>query len=162
MDLARVLPPLTACAILLVGLVSGPLVGAVDLSPEEDEWVPGDGDADVTVLSVPDGGRLDPTRYSTDGYRVVVSPATVRVSNLTGHPMVVYKVRIPELGYVGGSTHVFDAHHAGRQELTLGEPTLRRASLPNDTYRAELLVLEREHERETLLYRQNVTLRVRR
>jgi hypothetical protein len=86
----------------------------------------------------------------------------VGVSDLSGNPLVVYKIRIPALSYVAGTTHILDERFTGRQTLTLDEAVLNRTSLGHETYRAELLIIKRVNERDTVLHRGNVTLRVRR
>lgn len=160
MGLTGHLPPLTAAVILLASLLSGPLVGAVDLSPEESTVALGDGRADVEVVAAPDEGRLDPARYATTGYVLSVPPATVDVSDIAGRPLVVYKLRIPDLSYASVTTHLLDERSTGRRSLPLEKSVLNRTSLPRETYRGELLVVKRVHERDTVLYRGNVTLRV--
>lgn len=162
MDTVRWLPPLTVGVILLVSLLSGPLVGAIDLRSEVPGDVPGDGSVDVAVLSVPDEGRLEPKRYLTGGHVVSLPPATVEVSNLSGNPMLVYKLQIPEMWYVAVTTYVLDGESTGRRTLTLDEPILNRTSLPRDSYQGELRVIRRIDERDTVLYRGNVTLWVER
>lgn len=162
MVLSRHLPHLTVGVILLGSLLSGPMVGAVDLSSEDARTIAGNGSVHVEVTSVPEDGRLAPARYATTGYVLSLPPATVDVSNLSGNPMVVYKLRIPELGYVAGTTHVLNERFTGRQTLTFDEAVLNRSALRYDTYRGELLILKRVHERDTVLYRGNVTLRVER
>jgi hypothetical protein len=160
MDVQRSLPALAAGVILVVSVLSGPLFGAVDLSPTESRAAPGDGSATVEVVSVPDGGRLAPTGYTDAGYLLSLPAATVEVSNLSGNPMVVYKLRIREVGYVASTTHFLGGEHEGQQALTLEGAVLNRTSLPRESYRGELLVVKRTHEHETVLHRGNVTLRV--
>jgi hypothetical protein len=162
MDLLRKLPALTATAILIVGLLFGPIVGLGQLSQTEPNVFPGDGSADITIVSVPVEGSLDRARYASSGYGLSIPPATVDVSNLSGNPMVVYKFRFPEMDYVTGTNHVLDERFTGRQTLALGEPVLNRTSFGRDTYQGELVVIKRVHECDTVLYRRNVTLRVNR
>lgn len=162
MDTIRKLPALAATAILVVSLLSGPSVGLGQLSRTGLDGLPGEGSASVEVVSVPVEGSLDRARYASRGYVLSIPPATVDVSNLSGHPMVVYKFRFPEMNYVTGTNHVLDERFTGRQTLTLGEPVLNRTSFERDAYRGELMVIKRVHERDTVLYRGNVTLQVNR
>ena len=160
MDYNRFLPVFTIVIILLLSLLFGPLVGAVDLSPSKPISVPGHGSVDVDVVSVPVEGRLDPAGYSENKYVLSLGAATVEISNLSGNPMVIYKLRVREVGYVASTTHFFGGEPEGQQTLTLEGAVLKRTSLPRETYRGELLVIKRVHERDTVLYRGNVTLRV--
>jgi hypothetical protein len=160
MDVMRSISALTVGGILVASLLAGPLVGAVDLSPAEERAIPGDGDAKVEIISVPSEGRLVPRGYADSGYLLSVLPATVEVSNLSGRPMLVYELRIRSVGYVASTTHFLDESFSGRQTLTLESAVLNRTSLPRETYRGELLVIKRAHERDTVIYRGNVTLQV--
>jgi len=76
--------------------------------------------------------------------------------------MLVYKLQIPEMWYVAVTTYVLDKESPGRHTLTLDEPVLNRTSFSNDSYRGELRVIRRVDERDTVLYRSNVTLWVER
>ena len=160
MPIQRSLSALTVGAILVSSLLSGPLVDVIDLSPSEPRAAPGEGSADIGVVSVPDGGVLAPTGYTDTGYVLSLPPATVRASNLSGNPMVIYKLRVREVGYVASTTHFFGGEPEGHQTLTLEGAVLNRTSLPRETYRGELLVIKRVHERDTVLYRGNLTLQV--
>lgn len=166
MDPLRLLPGLTVSLVLLVSLISGPLVGAVDFSRDRETgldpgFVPGEGHASVDVVSVPDRGRLVPARFAANGYWVRVPNATVDVSNLTGYPMVVYKVRIPALTYVAGTTHVFYEEYTGVQTLSMDRLTVNSTGLPRGHhYDAELLIIKREYERDEILYHGNISLAV--
>lgn len=166
MDLLRLLPGLTVSVILLVSLVSGPLVGAVDFSRDrgaahDPDFVPGNGHATVNIVSVPEQGQLIPTRFAANGYWVRVPNATIDVSNLTGHPMLIYKLRVPSLGYVGGTTHVFGEDYTGTQLLTMDRLTVDSTDLPRGHhYEAELLVIKREYEQDEILYQEDITLEV--
>lgn len=160
MDVTRSISALTIGGILVASLFAGPLVGAVDLSPTGTQTVLGDGEADVRIVSVPSEGRLTPSGYADTGYLLSVPPATVDVSNLSGRPMLVYKLRVRGVGYVASTTHFLDESFTGRQTLTLENAVLNRTSLPRETYRGELLVVKRVHEEDTVVHQGNVTLQV--
>lgn len=159
-------PVLATLLILLGAIVSGPLVGAVDISePPADQGtapVPGDGTATVSVISTPESATIESTRFAAEGYLIDVPNATIDVTNLTGHPMVVYKLRIPELTYVGGTTTVLNRNFTGRQELTMRQLSIDGEEEMQDEYRGELLIVKREHEQDTTLYQGNVTISVKR
>lgn len=160
MDATRLLPALTVASILLVTLLSGPLFGAVDLTAAESRGVLGEGSADVQTVSVPHDGRLIPTGYADRKYLLSLPSATVDISNLSGNPMLVYEIRIRELGYITSTTHFLDERFTGRQPLTLEEAVLNRTSLDREVYDGELLIIKRTNEDETTVYRGKVTLRV--
>jgi hypothetical protein len=149
--------------VLAVSLLSGPLVAGVDLSPTPDEGPPPQtGDATVAVVSTPDTARLDRGSFGADApYTLVVPDATVRLSNVTGGPLLVYKLRIRALGYTRGTTHFLDPSSAGTRAVGLDRTTLEE-DLAQDRYEGELLLLLRGDGPERTLYRGNVTVRVER
>jgi hypothetical protein len=160
MDVVRSLPLSIVGSILIMSLVSGPLVGVGGPPSASYGGFPGDGDADIEVISVPEEGALTPVPYASSGYVLSLPSATVDVSNLSGRPMVVYKLRISELWYVAGTTHVLDEDFTGRQKLTLDEPVLNSTTIEREAYHAELRIIKRAHEVDTVLYRGNLTLQV--
>ena len=161
MDFTRTLPAITVIGVLVTSLLTGPIVSPTDPSSAESEPIPGEGSADVEIISIPEAGTLDPVEHASSGYKLFLPSATVNVSNLSGRPMLVYKLRVPELGFISGTTYVLNSKFTGRQTLEFEEPVLDRASLERATYHGEVLVIKRVHERDTVLYRGNVTLRAK-
>jgi len=160
MGVVHLFTRLTIVSILFVSLLSGPLVDVVDLSPKETTTTIGEGSAHIEFKSAPTGGQLTKTVYASTGYLLSIPPATLDVSNVSGRPMIVYKLRITELWYVAGTTHVLDEKTSGRYRLKFQDSVVNRTSLPDESYQAELLVIKRAHERDTVIHRDNVTLQV--
>lgn len=153
----------TVAVIVLVTLVSGPLVGAVDFTDEPDEttFAPGSGEIDATVLSVPERALLEQGSYGSGAYYLRVPAATVDAERITGQPMLVYKIRIPELGYTRGTTHFLNSSNAGELTVTLSEGTIAPEQVDREQYDGELLLLTRSDAGERTLSRTNVTVEVR-
>lgn len=162
MDPERLAVVGVVATVLVVSLLSGPLVAGVDLSPTptDDGAPPQTGNATVEVLSTPDSVRLEKGSFGSDApYTLVVPDATVRISNVTGGPLLVYKLRIPDLGYSRGTTHFLDASSAGTRSVGLEQTTVDE-NLSKDQYRGELLLLLRGDGPERTLHRDNVTVEV--
>lgn len=161
MDAPRAVVYATVALILGVTLASGPLVGAVDFTTEREEsFAPGTGHADVTVTSVPDRASLEKGQFGSGAYYLRVPDATVRIAAIEGQPMLVYKVRIPDLGFTRGTTHFLDGTVDGEMALSMEETTLDPDEIDREAYAAELVVLVRGGEAEDVLYRGNVTVSV--
>jgi hypothetical protein len=158
MNSIRLLLSLVACSVLVTSLLLGPLVGAVDLRSEVSDQIPGDGSADIDILSLPEEGQLKPKPYLTGGYVVSLPSGVVKVSKRSGYPLLVYKLRIPSVWYVAVTTYVLDESSTGRQTMTLDEPVLNRTSLSRDSYGGQLLVIGRSNGHDTIVSRRNVTL----
>jgi hypothetical protein len=160
----RVSVGLVVAAILVASLLSGPLVAGVDLSTtaDDDGPAPETGNATVDLVDVPGTATLEKGSFGADApYALTVPDATVRLSNVTGGPLLVYKLRIPELGYTRGTTLFLDGSMAGQRSVTLERTTVEK-DLQRDRYRGELLLLFRGDGPERTLYRGNVTVEVRR
>lgn len=161
MDTERLAVAGVVATVLLVSLLSGPLVAGIDLSPPPDELQSAQtGNATVDVVSAPENARLERGAFGAEApYTLTVPDATVIISNVTGRPLLVYKVRIPELGYQRGTTHFLDASAEGRRSLNLESATLEE-ELSQDSYRGELFVILRGDGPERTIYRGNVTVEV--
>lgn len=162
MDLDRLVVGTVVLTIITVSLLSGPLVAGVDLTPtsESDGPAPQTGNATVDIVSVPETTRLEKGAFKSDApYTLIVPDATVRLSEVTGGPFLVYKIRIPELGYTRGTTHFLDSSMSGQRSLELDQTTLDK-EFSQEAYRGEILLLLRGDGPERTLYRGNVTVEV--
>lgn len=166
MDIARVAVWLTVGIIVSVTIISGPLVGAVDFTPntsnDDGTFAPGTGKVDVEVHSLPTEAKLEKGSYGAGAYYLRVPDATVNIKRVEGQPMLVYKLRIPEMGFSRGTTHFLDAGTAGTRNIALEEGTLAPDKVTKDSYAGELLILVRAGDGERIVTRQNVTVDVRR
>lgn len=161
-DLARASVWTAVGLILAVTLVSGPLVGAVDLTHErENEAAPGSGSANATVVSVPDRVVLDKGAYGSGSYYLQVPDAVVNLTHVSSQPLLVYKLYIRELGYSHGTTHFLSPRNEGRMSVSLSRDALAPEEIQQDRYRGELLLLVRDDSGDQTLAAKNVTVLVR-
>lgn len=161
MDAARAAVYATVGVILGTVVVSGPLVGAVDLTTERSgTFAPGTGSADVTVVAVPERARLEKGEFGAGAYYLRVPDATVRIDAIEGQPMLVYKIRIPDLAVTRGTTHFLDATNAGELALSLEATTFQPDEIDRASYRAELVVLVRGGDTERVLVERTITVTV--
>jgi hypothetical protein len=162
MDLSRTLVAGTVTVIIGVALLSGPLVGAVDLTQarSDDTGELGQGSAEATVVSLPDDPRLVKGQYGSETYYLQVAPATVDVSNVEGRPMLVYKLRIPELGYVRGTTTFLDGETTGPQQFSIAEDAVPPEQITSDEYDGELVVIVRSGNEGRVIERKPITVTV--
>jgi hypothetical protein len=156
----------TVVAVIIAGaLLSGPMVAGVDLSPEAEAGAetgpaPGTGTATVEVVTAPEVATLRKGSFGADApYTLRVPDATIRLSNVTGGPLLVYKLRIRGLGYSRGTTHFLDEAAAGQRSVSLKKTTLDTTPT-QEQYQAELLLLLRGDGPERTLYRGTVTVEV--
>lgn len=162
MDSIRASVAVVTVAVITISVISGPLVGGLDLTPES--WTgsnPGSGNVSVSVKSTPESATL--RRISgRDTYRLEVPSATVNVGSVSGRPLIVYKLRLREIGYTRSTILFLNSSRVGQQNIKI-EPGTTRISPPvEDTYTGELLILIRSDAGERELYEGNVTVEVTR
>lgn len=161
MDTARATVCTTVILILLTTLISGPLVGTVDFTTEHERtFAPGTGQADITVMAVPERARLEQGRYGSGAYYLRIPDATVQIDAIEGQPMLVYKIRLPELGITHATTHFLDETIDGEMALSIRETTFDPDEINQEIYPGELIILVRTDNSDVVLYRGNVTVDV--
>lgn len=154
MDVSKVAVYGTVAVIVATTLVSGPLVDAVDFTQERDEtFDPNTGGATVTVLSTPDRARLDRGSFGAGAYYLQVPDATVRIADVSGQPILAYKIRIPELGYTRSTAHFIDEDNEGRMAVSIESDALPPDEIDRESYSGELLVVLRAGGSDEVLSR---------
>lgn len=147
--------------IAVTTVVSGPLVGAVDLTHERSAAF-GTGTATVSVVEMPETITIEPGRFGEDSYYVRVAPATVVIENVTGRPFLVYKLSVDPLRYSRSTLHALDSETAGKFEATIEEDALNPETVPSPgSYDGTLTLILRSGHNETVVERRNVTVEVR-
>lgn len=163
MDWLRATVAATVGLIVAVTLVSGPLVGAVDLTPEAgDDAGPASNEpasATVQVLEEPAGPVvLDQGEFGNDVYKLVVPPITVRVTDVRGAPTVTYKVRIFGLGYTRVTSYVLEpGTSAERRILEVTKTTFPPSRITEAEYPARLFVTVHDSAGTRIVYQTNTT-----
>lgn len=148
--------------VLVTAIISGPLVAGVDLSPGSGEIAPGSGTADIRVESAPSTAVIDRTSGDTDeSYELMVPDATVSVSNVTGTPLLVYKIQIRELGHTRGTTYFLNSSGTGRRSLSLDRSYFSRAEISKSEYSGTATIILRSDTGEQQLYHGNISVKVR-
>ena len=151
----------TVALVLLVVLVTGPLVGAVDLTRERDPTAGlGQGNATVTVESMPERATLAQGDYGADSYYLRVPAAAVRLSNVSERPLLAYAIDVPNLSYSRTTSHFVSDQSEGRFEVTLQEDTIVASKVQQSSYAAQLRLILRGDAERTIATR-NVTVEVR-
>jgi len=149
-------------SMLFVLLVSGPVVGLVDLTPEQrspDSL--GGGTANVSMVSDPAADlRLDRGRFGTGVYYLRVPPAVVDITAIDGRPQLTYKVSVPGLDYTDSTSQVLDDTATGRTTVHLSDRAFEPGALGTQSYRVEVIVRVQSFEMDDVVYRRNATVTV--
>lgn len=149
--------------ITLVTLLSGPLVGAVDLTSEPDTGITddlGNGSADVSVLSFPETASISEGRFGSEQLYLRVPDATYRLSNVSGQPSIEYTLLLEENYYSTSTTSFVTAAEEGRRTASLDRVTFQRSELQRDRYNATLSLVLRANGNETVIREERFVVEV--
>lgn len=162
MDEMRAAVYTVAGFILLVTLVSGPLVGLVDLTHEPPgcDAPLGSGSATITVESLPDRATISKGQFGADTYYLDVPDGAVTVSNVSGQPLLAYDLSIRELGLSVGPTLFLCSGQSPSQSLTIQRLTLDEAEIQADSYDATLTLVLRGDGAEVVVREKPITVEV--
>ena len=145
--------------VVVTTLVSGPLVGAVDLTTEP-EMDFGTGSMTVDSVTLPDRATLSVGRFGAGEYTLRVPDASVEISAVDGRPLLVYRLSIRERGYTRSTVHFVSQKNVGTYPLSLSDDSFDRASVANDSYQGRLEVIARANERSRVITAQQITVEV--
>ena len=140
--------------IVTVTLLSGPLVGAIDLTSEEDRGLTddlGNGSADVEVLSFPESATISEGRYGSEQYYLRVPTATYRLSNVTGQPAVEYSILLRENYYSTSTSTFVTSESEGERTASLERVVFDESELERGAYNATLSLVLRANGDETMI-----------
>ncbi|MFB6166577.1 MAG: hypothetical protein ABEJ31_15570 [Haloarculaceae archaeon] len=163
MEYASVVPALAALVIVSGTLLSGPAVGPFDFTHEE-QALDGLGTGSLTVesASLPATAAIARGAYGDGGYYLKVPPATLRITETVGRPVVGYGIEIPNRTYSRESLYFPEPGTEGTKRLTLSRDTFDPDTVSKDHYKAQLRVIVRVNHTSRVLAARNVTVEVRR
>jgi hypothetical protein len=145
--------------VLFVLVLSSPVLGAVDLTPESRDRL-GDGTANATLVSDPDDGLyVDRGRFGTDVFYLRIPDAAVDVESVTGRPRLVYQVSVPGLDFERSATTRLDGD--GRVRVPMDARAFTHAQVANESYRATVTVRVQSFETDRVVAERTVTVPVR-
>ncbi|MFB6074294.1 MAG: hypothetical protein ABEJ89_04715 [Haloarculaceae archaeon] len=146
--------------VVATAVVSGPLVGPIDLTTARDVPDYGNGSVAVTNVDLPGGARLSPGRYGAGELYVRVPAARLSYSEIRGHPLITYSVAIPGLNYSRTTTTFLSPDGAGTATLELDPASLDSGRVRADQYAATLTLTLRERGGDRVLAERTVTVEV--
>jgi len=158
MDRSRLAVWGTVLVICSVPVLSGPVVGLVDLTKAPLDGI-GDGSATVDAVEAPDTARFD-RALSSDSYVLKVPDARIHVAAIEGRPLVSYKISIPAMSYSRATTHFLSDDDAGWVEISLASETFAPDRVSQSAYEAQLSLVLRVNDTKQTLHDGPVTLEV--
>lgn len=163
MKSARGASGVTVGVILLTILVSGPLVGAVDLTRSSSaDGAPGDGTVTVENVAVAEAEtRMYSGRFGAETIYLNVPDARVDVDGVQGRPIVTYTASVPNLSTTSGQTY-FLQESSDEITLQIDRPAFDPDQVTRDAYEVELEIVVRDSAGEHVVYQETVTAEVER
>jgi len=158
MDRSELFVAAVVAIVVAVPVISGPVVGVVDLTTESMAGV-GQGSATVDGVETPETGRFD-RALSADHYVMEVPDARIHVAAIEGQPLVAYKISVPELGYSRGTTHFLSDDDTGWVTLSVRSETFAPERIERGSYEAELSLVLRVNGTEEVLHEGPITMEV--
>jgi len=161
MDVPRGAVYATGAAIVALTLVTGPFVGAVDVTQKPDPVITdqfGNGSADVTIETLPDSLTISKGRYDAQKYYLRTPDVVAQVSNVTGQPFLRYDVSIGELGYSTTTTAFLSPSTEGQTRLSLGRRSFEEDEIQRNRYNGTITILVRANGSDRIIERANVTV----
>jgi hypothetical protein len=151
----------TLVLILGTGVLSGPLVGGVDLTPDPAEPQFGDGTVEVTSIELPENATLLTPRFGAGKATVRVPPARLQLTNVSGSPRLMYIIEIQGLTYTRSTATTVTAENEGTFDLTIEDGQLTADQISNSRYRGELTVEMWSNGCSRQLAQQNISVEVK-
>lgn len=164
MDAPRRAVVAAVALIAAVTLVSGPLVGAVDLTREPDDGPGGgfgNGSATVSVTDFPDSVAIEQGRYGSQQYFLRVPDATVDIADIEGQPFLKYDLYIEEMALSKTTTVFLDPSYEGQNTLSIDEQAFDPEEIDRRRYNATLTISLRADGDETVIQRERFAMEVR-
>ncbi|MDS0281552.1 hypothetical protein [Haloarcula onubensis] len=157
----RAVVPAVVGVVVLTAVAFGPLVSGLSLASETGPDISNGGSLSIDSVEFPHDGTIEPASYGAANAYLTVPPATVRFASIRGNPMLVYKLRVTELGYSVSTTHFLDAaDHGPTYEATIDPMTVDDSQFQRRQYAAELSVVVRDSDGRRVAASRNVTVRV--
>lgn len=146
MERHRIVAAGTVVLIVGVTIASGPLVG-LSLTTDAEEFEPGNGTINATVVSIPESATLEVAKYGVEGYYLRAESAELQIHDITGRPTVAYDIVIHELGYTRSSIVFLDSSFTGFYQLGFESTKLAADRITQDEYHATIRVVHTDEER---------------
>jgi len=141
-------------------LVSGPLVGAVDLTTEPDTDTLGSGSVTVGSPSLPAEATITAGRFGAGQYTLRVPDATVEITAVEGRPILAYRLSIPQRGYSRSTAHFLTARNAGTFSLSMADDSFDPSTVDRSEYSGAIEIVARANGSERVVANRTITVTV--
>ena len=161
MNHRRAVVPAVVGVVVLTAVAFGPLVTGLSLASESTPAISNDGTLTIETMAFPTNATVGSASYGAANVYLSVPPTTVRFESIAQTPTLIYRVRVPELGYSVSTTHFLNAdEHGPTYEATIEPFSIDESELDNSQYAGELSLIVRDSDGRRVAARQNITIEV--
>jgi len=146
--------------VLVAAFAFGPALPNVALSSSAQEYEPASGSVNVSVSELPETLTLQPNGFGSGTYQLESSSVRTTVSGVSGNPLVVYDVRIPELEYNKETYRILSPDVEGTLTIRASSDTVQPSGVNASSYDATVTVLVRSDVGSRIVATRNVTVEV--
>lgn len=146
--------------VLLVAFAFGPAVPGLSLTSSAQEYEPASGSVNVTASELPETLSLERNGFGSGTYQLQSSFVETNVSGVSGNPLVVYDVRIPELEYNKETYRILSPDVEGTLTIRASSDTVQPSKVNATSYDATVTVLVRSDVGSRVVTTRNVTVEV--
>ena len=160
MKVSRIIRYITVTLILIISIISGPIVSGIDFT-KDPSIQNSQNRIKIADAQFPESATIRSGRFGTEPMVLDVDPLKVTVIELSGEPLINYKLRIPGLRYTRTAIHMVSDNNIG-QPIRLGfEPdTIPSDRVSDDSYNGELQVVARDSRGLRMIARSNISVNV--
>lgn len=164
MDDARAVVLATAGVVVVLTLLTGPWVGLIAVPADGGLGGEGlaTGNATLTDVEFPGDPTISTGQYEAGQFVLRTGDVGVRVSNVTGRPLLSYKLEVEGLDYTRSSLIVLEPGMEGPRSIQLARATLPASAVDRDSYPGELRLILRGDGPDREIAATNVTVAVQR
>lgn len=164
MDDARAVVLATGAVVVLLTLLTGPAIGVIAVPSDEGLGGAGlaTGNATLTEVEFPADPTLSAGQYEAGQFVLRTGDVGIRVANVTGRPLLTYKLDVHGLDYTRSSLTVLEPGMAGRRSIQLSTDTLPAEAVNRGAYPGELRLILRGDGPDREIAARNVTVTVQR
>jgi len=157
----RAVVPAVVGVVVLTAVAFGPLVTGLSLASEPTPAISNEGTLTIETVEFPTNATIGSASYGAANAYLSVPPATVRFESITQTPTLIYRIRVPELGYSVSTTHFLNAdEHGPTYEASIKPFSVDDSELQRNQYAGELSLVVRDSDGRRVAARQNITVEV--
>ena len=162
METARLWPIMVTGMILLTTFASGPGFGIYRVEHQDsiNSSLLGTGNATVSNVILPASATLSSGSFNTESFTLRVPEALTTIGNVSGRPMLIYRIDIDEIGFSRTSMVILEPGMNGQFTFELPKTQFELGDIRFNESKAKVSIVLRGTGTDRELGSRNVTVEV--